>query len=795
MRPKNCLIALLLVLCVSVAVSLNAQESPQTNPATGQSTSAPPHETKVGDYVAAGSIEAGYRFVDVSGAQFPCLNSSGVASTCNYGGAWNTFEDLREGPRIFEQSLSLRSEGNTGVLFDNLFVSSFGWGGDPENVARLRMNKHKAYDFSVLFRRDYQRFDYNILANPLNPASSTPNIPILTSPHLYDTVRRMSDVNLTLAPSSPISIRLGYNRVRIGGSSFSTFHMPTGTDINPEQRWNFTSDGYRGGIDLKFMPKTTLSFDAVVDTYKQDTALALRSFPVTIGGVPANEGISWNTLAGQPCPVTALGTATCNLAFSFGRQDRYRTTAPTLRASLETHYWRRLDFTARGTYGWADLDSRFLQSWAGLVRAFPGADRLSAQDVANSPLRNRRITGNADVGATFHLTDHVRITDTFRYVNQRMPLFGINIVTSTTATDAFTPIGTTSAGSAITRGLFTKTKLNETDLEFDLGRFAGVTIGYRYTHRDFLVNGEAFDIDTATGERLDPNEGPSDSGTDHFKMPEHTAIGALYFRPNERFRVNFDAEASSAGITYITDGEVPGTFDTFTGLTTFTRITPRHQQQYRARATYQPQRHVSLSANLNIWEQRNSLQDIQYRFHNRNFGVNADISPNDRVLVDLAYNYQGYLQNDLICFVASGAPATGSFPGLAVGSAGLCALDPTYLGVPGDYGNKVHFGSAMFRVKPVKRVTLSAGYSLISDNGTYTQLNALIPSGPTRFNYHRPLAALDIDVAKGLGFKGAWNYYDYNEKGSNADIFGSGGPTLPRDFHANTGTISLRYSF
>lgn len=785
MRPKFFLIALLSVLCVSVAVSLNAQ----TQPATGQSTSAPPEEHRIGAYVAAGSIEAGYRFSDVSGAQFPCL--SNTAGLCNYTGVYDTFVDEREGPRVFEQTLSLRSVGQAGVLFDNLFVSSFGWGGDPENVARLRVSKRKAYDFSALFRRDYQRFDYNILANPLNPSNSVPNIPIINSPHAFDTVRRMTDINLTLAPQSPISVRLGYNRSRIQGSSFASFHMPRGTDIQPAVPYNNTNDGFRAGVDLKFLPRTTLSFDGIVNWYKNDTFWFLDTFPFTVGGIPTNLGISWNVAGRQPCAAPFIADTVnplCNQGTFFTRQDRYRTTSPTVTGALLSHYWKRLDVSLRGTYGWGDMDSIFLQDWLGVT----GTGRRQTT-ILNPSVK--RISSSADVGLTLHLSDHVRISNTFRFVNIRLPGAALQIQSTFPSTPGgvLDPLGVPVVlGQGIDHGLFNMTKSNETDLELDVGRHAGVNIGYRYTYRRIQLNGEAFDVDATTGERDFANE--AEGGFDQFKIPEHAAIGGVWFQPSSMFRVMLDAEAASAGITYRT-ADVGATPTEVTGFTTFTRITPRHRQQYRARATFQPERHVSVSGSLNINEQRNSLTNLNYRFHNRYYSFNADVSPNDRILLDVAYTYQDVLQNDLICFVASGTPATGGFLGTAVPLAGVCPFDPAYLTTLGDYNNQVHYGSIMLRVKPVKRVTLSTGYSIISNDGGFTQLNALQPTGPLQFNYHRPLAALEIELAKGLALKGGYNYYGYNEKGSSADVFGSGGPTIPRDFHANNGTIALRYSF
>jgi hypothetical protein len=56
------------------------------------------------------------------------------------------------------------------------------------------------------------------------------------------------------------------------------------------------------------------------------------------------------------------------------------------------------------------------------------------------------------------------------------------------------------------------------------------------------------------------------------------------------------------------------------------------------------------------------------------------------------------------------------------------------------------------------------------------------------FNYHKPSAEVDVNVVKGLTWKTAWGYYDYNEKFLPA-------PVTVRDFQANTATLSLRYDF
>ncbi len=89
--------------------------------AGGQDPSSP-EEVNYGGYRVHQSIEAGYRISDETGSR----------------GMFNTLVNEHEGPRLFEQTLSMQSADHAGVLFDDLFVNSSGWGGDPNNFLRWR---------------------------------------------------------------------------------------------------------------------------------------------------------------------------------------------------------------------------------------------------------------------------------------------------------------------------------------------------------------------------------------------------------------------------------------------------------------------------------------------------------------------------------------------------------------------------------------------------------------------------------------------------------------------------------
>ena len=197
-----------------------------------------------GNYTIKQSVEFGFRFANISG------------DPQTYG----TFVNLQQGARLLDFTTEMTSNNHAGLFFDRLFFSNFGYGGDPNNVSRLRVSKDKWYNFDAMFRRDVNSWDYSLLGNPLNPVSpAVPNAPagftplITSSPHLFDTVRRMGDYNLTVLPQSRVRLRLGYSRNVNEGPSFTTFHQ--GTEPLLFQNYKTTVDVFRIGVDLKLLPE------------------------------------------------------------------------------------------------------------------------------------------------------------------------------------------------------------------------------------------------------------------------------------------------------------------------------------------------------------------------------------------------------------------------------------------------------------------------------------------------------------------------------------------------------------
>jgi hypothetical protein len=478
---------------------------------------------KYGDYNIKQSIEFGGRFTDFTGDK----------------SAYDTFVNLHSGPRLLGSTLEMHSLDHNGLFFDRLFLSNSGYGGDPNDVTRLRVSKNKWYDFDGMFRRDENSWGYSLLANPLNPATPAfPNAPagfspvLGFSPHQMNLVRRMGDYNLTLLPQSKLRFRVGYSRNVAEGPSLSSIHQ--GTEQALLQDWKTVVNAYRFGVDYKVLPRTRISFDEIISLYKGDTAYTdpvpttnfpLQAFPAGSGAGPLVDiGYSRSVAANQPCgsggttgpflnPPNPPGTvlATCSAYFDYFRQGRTRTTSPTEQVSIVSNYWKNLDLTGRFSYSGGDTKvANWMEAWDGRE------SRTNARNsLLSGPVFGQRVNASADFGAAWHATDRLTISDSFHFSNFHNPMtfdaslcqfFSANLVTPANAftpgaatplptictspadSNAGVPVHAGSSGpdvSILNATLFQKVeeKTNLFEVAYRFTSRFGARIGYRYRAR------------------------------------------------------------------------------------------------------------------------------------------------------------------------------------------------------------------------------------------------------------------------------------------------------------------------
>src|ERR1700722_18138262 len=270
-----------------------------------------------GNYNIQQTVEFGYRDSMIGGN----LNN------------YNTFEDLSSGVRLFDYTVDMRSINHQGILFDNLSFSNFGYGGDPNDVSRLRIEKNKWYDFRALYRRDKDVWNYNLLANPLNPSNFTPATPIINSPHELALSRRMQDYDLTVLPQSRIRFRVGYSYNVDSGPAFNT--VEGGTEPLLLENVRETTNAYRAGMDYRGISRTTVSFDESLIYSKIDNSSADDNLLYQLSnGTPVDLGLVFNGTS--PCakpitnPATTPPTVTsnCNGYLSYSQVENPRSLFP-----------------------------------------------------------------------------------------------------------------------------------------------------------------------------------------------------------------------------------------------------------------------------------------------------------------------------------------------------------------------------------------------------------------------------------------------------------------------------------
>ena len=728
-----------------VLISMLACAALAQTPSTPASNDAVP---EWGGYKVQQSIELGYRFSAVTGSD----------------ALYDTLLDQHQGPRVLEQSFTMRSPEHTGGLFDDLSLSSFGWGGDPQNVARARASKYGIYDFTALFRRDRNSFDYNLFANPLNPSDSVPTILVNSSPHTMDTTRRMYDFDLSILPRSKFTVRLGFSRNRSEGPSFSSFHE--GTDVLLNQPWNFTSNEYRIGFDFKGLPSTTISYDQFVTADKNDTNYSLATFAAFSlpTGTPVEFGLPWNTLAGSPCPIPLVGSVAnpvCNGYFSYSRTQRVRNTTPTEQLSINSNYFQRLNLMARASYSSGTSDSPYNESFDGLV--LRTGER---QFTFTGPISVRRVAVAAEFGATLKLTDHLSLNESFRFDNFRIPgeWNSTSTATAGTSLSLLSPLGpTTTTAVFISNFLGQKSYYNLAQLEFSTSKRFGAHLGYRFRHRHVFK---------AEPELRDPEAPFETFEGDSIDINEHGPVVGFWFRPSNNLKANVDVELSTA--------------DNF-----LTRISPRQRQNYRGRLTYKSGRWATLTGSANFWEARNGESDTNFKQHYRNAGFVVTLLPSERFNLDLAYNYTDALQDAYVCFNGTFFPAgtiVNGCPTFDPTNPGTVAANPNPNWIYSNYTSNTHYFSGIVSGSPAKRIRLALGYGLIHNDGDTTILNPLQPFGTLHSTYQQPLGSVSYSITKQVSLNAYWNYDQYRESSFI-------GPTLPRYFHDNRTVLSAKYEF
>ena len=752
--------------------SQTPQAPPTPPPATGEGKD-------IGGFHVTQSIELGGRINEVTGSE----------------AMYDTLVNYQTGARILEQSLTMQSLTHQDV-FDTLTLDSFGWGGDPEQAIRLRVAKYRWYNFSASYQHMQNYFDYDLLANPLNPAAgANPFIPILTSPHAFYDRQNLYNYDLVLLPMRRISFRFDYNRNRISGPSFSSVHQ--GTDSLNNENWDTTLNGFRFGADFRVTKKTVLSYTQLLQYYAGGPTYSLNTFnswPLS-NGQPVTFGLPWFN-SGSPCsaPQTnGIANPVCNGYFNYGLFQHENTKIPTEQINLKSSSLKWLDFNGQYQYSHASSSTPLYETFYGLTTR---SNNLGYTTPGSSS-KARWNSSSADVSATIHINDQLRFVETFRFRNfsvagsfldRELAYFN---AASRGAGSLLNPIATfpptilthsSSSAADVTNEINTnmigqRTLQNDFQMQYDVTQYFGLRAGFVW-NQYIIQPGNIFQA--ALGDIYYPNTpnrgncvgvplNPDGSctfvgvitpwGSPTTEINRYSAVFGAWYRNANGVHANVNAQFGSA------DNWVY-------------RIDPTSFFNFNGNVSYAPHPWLMLGGNFMFQRGTNNAADINYNQHNYIVGANATITPGKHWGVDLAYNFDAIQQNIILCFTGSVVPP-GSVP---------CVGDSSLMQTYSVYQTHTQYGYFAFTLTPIERLTIRVGYNVVDNQGSTTSFNTLLPLGPLASMYQTPLAAVDFLVHKNVTFKAGWNYYQYAEN----DFIG---PTAPRYFHANNATLALRYAF
>jgi hypothetical protein len=774
-----------------------------------------------GNYNIKQSIEFGGRITSISGDKQ----------------TYETMVNLQDGARLLNFTTEMRSLDQRGTLLDRLYFSNFGYGGDPNVVSVLRISKNKWYMFDAMFRHDENFWDYSVLANPFNPAAPPANAPpgfnpvvnapstvlntqvIAMSPHYFNTRRNMQNYGLLLLPDSRIRFRVGFNHNTNSGPAYDVIHE--GTDQFLLQHLSTTLTQYRFGVDFRFLPHTNISYDQTWSYYKTDPGTVDQNQQFSVGaGFPLVDlGASWN---GPPCnPAFQPGgvvVSTCNAFYDYQSHWRSRNDAPTEQISLQSNPIPSVQLSGKFSYTGSDFNVYDYQ------QAFDGRARNNLASYAEfGPMQGRHVASYGDFGATWQITHDFSLVDSFHYGNWNEPaqyistqcsFFSTSLIVPPTAfaptatlpstscptpTGAVTGLPTHASGSAPdilvnfdSNFLKQKTISNLIEGQVQMSPKAGAYFGYRYTHRviadNFFNSQQAvyFPNTAARGNcALVGGILPTDctqnaDGSISFQTPAATfepasstdissnsAVLGLWLKPVQHLSINLDADFGSAD-------------------NTFTRLSPRNYQEYRARVQYRVASWFNLSAYFRATEGQNPVTNVNGAEHNRNAGFSLSLTPSEKLSAQLGYNYNNIHSELFVCFTSSQAPTT--LPACPDVSGLLQQFSP--------YTSKINTGFLDVLWSPIHRLTIEVGANLSGVSGNELYFNTLspiatAPTGPLNSDWYQPYGSVAYHFAKHWTGRARWDYYGYHEdsNGSYQDLY------APRNFRGNLITLSVRFAF
>lgn len=801
-----------LALCVGAAIA--QAPVPVTQMAPGTEMSIPD------GYTAHHSVDLGGRMTDITGSQ----------------AMYSTLVNMQEGPRVLGESFDLHAIPGKNLPVDGLKAFGSGFGGDPYNFAKVDAYKGKVWEFSGLFRRDRQYFDYDLLANPnivpntmpigLNkaPVGTIAWGPISQSPKLFNTVRRMTDTHVTLLPLSKLTYRAGYSQNIHQGPSLSPSYTIAKYDALLQEYQRNSTDDFMGAIEWKPVDGTRVTIEEQIDHWKGDSYWMLNPTGYTAqeaDGTPVYLG-NWDSQTPygiSACAIGSMGTGytnsstytifsapqfsgslpvinpACSVVSSYLRQSPTRVVIPTEVLRFQSSSVGNLTMNGDVRYTLANMNMpNYYESVRGLDTLSGSAGAIRSIVYNGGYAYGHRAVLAADFGFIWQATKSVSIEDQVNFSSAQQPGSSI-IPIATTSQTTGSPNQTITYSGPLTPG-------NANPLPHGVNG----TLTSNYFGQSFLTNNLTASWDPTPGSRLAltyryddhkiaqgvPHAGElvmNDPVSGTLEIVENGGTLAAAFRPLTNWEVNGSVEIAYAD-------------------NAFTAVTPRQTRQYRLHTRYKPTPWAIITGAFNDRERHNNTNNIpagvatyygplQHEDSIRIGAVSAVLAPNEHYGLDLSYTYTDARSAANVCFTPGSAPG---LPGTATVTAsgapdvcpGIYARGSTTQLVD-FYGREfvdapTNFGSVSIHLSPVDKFHTNIGYRVSSVNGDRFYNDARDVAGALVSTYQSPYTDVAYSVTQRMTWKAEYNFFGYGEGGPS-------GPELCSMSVSATATVSPCASF
>ena len=790
-----------------------------------------------------------------------------ITNPTGSGAMYDTLVNLQSGPRVLGETFEMRAlPGKKGTLVDSISAIGSGFGGDPNSFTKLDFSKGKIYEFSGLFRRDREYFDYDLLGNPNIPAGQSIPIGPKTaptgtfawpqvnqSPFLFNTVRRMTDTNLTIFPLAKVAFRAGYSQNVFQGPSLSPsgYQFAKYDAILQENQRNSTDD-FTGGIDWKPVQGTRVTFEEQIDHYKADSYFVMAPgdfiFQEADGTkVAIDDYDSQTPYSSSACNANSIGTtpilsapqtagglpvinAACAVVTNYLRSQPTRILYPTEIFRLQSSSIRNISMNGDVRYTNANMNlPNYYDSYQGLN----GTTRsLTYTGVATA---KREVTA-IDYGLVWQAMKAFSLSEQVDFSSVHQP--GTTTMTSVTTLATPATAGNETINYA---GPLTTTTGAAGASTFEGSGAVGTPLP-GYFGQNFLTNNltGTWDASSRTTLSLTYRHGTHSIAQG---SPHNTplAVGAT---SNGTVTINEDGGIFNAAVRPFANWDINGSVEALYADNAFTPVGPRQTRHYRVHTMYRPKPWATISAAFNDLERHNNTNnnasavaagDVPYEGpinhvdHSRVFSVGAVLMPNEHYGLDFNYAYSDVYTATKICYDNGASP---TLPGTAsLNSSGGPAVCPgvfargsttqladwfarDFMDAP------TQFGSVAFTTSPAKSIHSNIGYRISAVNGNQFFNDARAVNGSLQSAFQSPFVNLAWTIRTGLIWKAEYNFYGYGEGGPSGPEYCStttsltstvvpctslpqptglnespAGLTAPRNFHANNVELGVHYEF